>query len=80
MAAVADREASMHPGDYTLLTPEETARRIRRAVQTLARWRCEGAGPAFIRVGGRIAYRAADVERWLESRRVHSTSERPAAS
>lgn len=80
MAIIAVREAKMHPGDYELLTPEETAVRLRRAVQTLARWRCEGTGPAFVKVGGRIAYRVRDVEAWLDGRRVRSTSEPLAAA
>src|SRR5215213_6857170 len=61
-----------------LLTPDETARRLRLAKQTLARWRCEGRGPAFIRlggIGGRVAYRAADIDAWLASRRAYSTAE-----
>jgi hypothetical protein len=33
--------------------------------QTLRRWRMEGRGPRWLKVGGRIRYRWADVERWL---------------
>jgi predicted DNA-binding transcriptional regulator AlpA len=60
-----------------LLTASETARRLRLAKQTLARWRCEGRGPPFIRmgVGGRVAYLTVDVDAWLASRRAFSTAE-----
>ena len=60
-----------------LLTALETARRLRLAKQTLARWRCEGRGPPFIRLGagGRVAYRTVDVDAWLASRRAFSTAE-----
>ena len=37
---------------------------------TLAHWRCQGKGPAFIRLGKRVAYRGADLNAWLESRTV----------
>ena len=56
-----------------LLTPDETAGRLRLAKQSLARWRCEGRGPPFIRLGGlggRVAYRTADIDAWLASRRA----------
>src|SRR5829696_1848371 len=61
-----------------LITPLETATRLRLAKQTLARWRCEGRGPAFIRLGGsggRVAYRAVGIDAWLASRRAYSTAE-----
>ena len=58
-----------------LLTTLETARRLRLAKQTLARWRCEGRGPPLGGVGGRVAYRTADVDAWLKSRRASSTTE-----
>jgi predicted DNA-binding transcriptional regulator AlpA len=62
-----------------LLTPAETAARLRLAKQTLARWRCEGDGPRFVRLSGnRVAYRLCDVEDWLTHRIVRSTSERNA--
>ena len=61
-----------------LITPSEAAARLRLAKQTLARWRCEGRGPAFIRLGGsggRVAYRAVDIDAWLASHRAFSTAE-----
>jgi predicted DNA-binding transcriptional regulator AlpA len=33
--------------------------------QTLRRWRCEGKGPRFLRLGGAVKYRMSDVESWL---------------
>ncbi len=44
-------------------------------VKTLQAWRVRGAGPAFIRVGRLVRYRPSDLQRWIESRRVPSTSE-----
>lgn len=51
-----------------LLTADQLAERIERPVRTLERWRLTGQGPAFVRLGRRIAYREADVEAWLASR------------
>lgn len=48
-----------------LLTPRETADRLGVAPKTLAKWRCESKGPAFVRVGSRIMYSAADVEAFI---------------
>lgn len=42
---------------------------------TLAKWRLNGSGPRYIRVGRRIAYDPADIAAWLNVRRVTSTSE-----
>lgn len=44
------------------------------AVQTLARWRHEGRGPAWTKSGSRVLYRGVDWLTWLEARRV-STAE-----
>ena len=64
----------------TLLTPPEAAARMRLAKQTLARWRCEGGGPRYVRLSGnRVAYRAADIDAWLEARIMRHTSERSGA-
>ena len=37
---------------------------------TLAHWRSEGRGPAFIKIGWRVGYRGADLNNWLASRTV----------
>ncbi len=38
-------------------------------VQTLARWRFEGCGPAFLKLGGRVRYEVADLDAWLDAQR-----------
>ena len=37
---------------------------------TLAHWRSEGRGPAYIKIGSRVAYRGTDLTRWLLARTV----------
>jgi hypothetical protein len=44
------------------------------SVRTLQRWRVEGRGPCFLKIGRRVAYRVADVEAWIEGRRRTRTS------
>ena len=41
---------------------------------SLARWRCDGTGPVFVKVGGRIGYAEEDLAAWVESRRRPTTS------
>jgi excisionase family DNA binding protein len=58
-----------------VLDPVATASYLGVAKQTLARWRCEGGGPAFLKLGTRIRYERADLDRWLDARRRRSTSD-----
>ena len=43
--------------------------------RTLERWRWTGEGPAFVKIGGRVVYRIADVEAYENGRRCASTSQ-----
>ena len=45
--------------------------------QTLAKWRFEGRGPAFFKLGSKVAYRGSDLNEWLAAQRV-ATSDQPA--
>jgi hypothetical protein len=60
-----------------LLTAREAGRRVRRTEKTLANWRSQGVGPAYIKVSagrsGRILYDAADVDRWISAHRVEAS-------
>ena len=58
-----------------LLTQREAALALRLSERTLERWRVQGTGPRFVRLNHSIRYRPADVELWLASRIVGSTSE-----
>ena len=50
--------------------PQAPEMRVVAAVQTLARWRHEGFGPAYIKRGSRVIYLGHDVLDWLEARRI----------
>lgn len=56
----------------------EAANYVRLAMPTLERFRINGEGPIFIKLGGAVRYCQADLDAWLESRRIRSTSERAA--
>ena len=39
---------------------------------TLANWRTYGRGPAYVRLGRLVRYQVADLEEWIERRRVRT--------
>ena len=49
--------------------------RLRVSVCTLERWRWLGMGPRFLKVGGRVRYRLADIEAFEQSRLCTSTAD-----
>lgn len=57
-----------------LLTTIEAAQNVRLAKPTLERIRVKGDGPLYCKLGGAVRYRRADLDRWLESRLLSSTS------
>ena len=44
------------------LTQDDLAQRWRISARTLERWRWLQEGPQFLKIGGRVVYRLADVE------------------
>jgi predicted DNA-binding transcriptional regulator AlpA len=61
-----------------LLTQRQCAEMLALSERTLERLRVTGAGPKFLRIRHSVRYRPADVEAWLASRIVGSTSEEKA--
>lgn len=43
--------------------------------KTAQAWRTRGNGPPYVKINSLVRYRKSDVDRWLEGRLVHSTSE-----
>ena len=41
---------------------------------TLANWRSQGKGPAFVRLGKRVAYRGRDLNDWIDAQTVRPTA------
>lgn len=51
-----------------LVVDEDTAaERLSVSPRTLQRWRLNGRGPAFVRVGGRRMYRPEDLEAFVSA-------------
>jgi excisionase family DNA binding protein len=61
-----------------ILNTREAAAYVRLGKPTLERFRITGEGPAYCQLGGAVRYRKSDLDVWLESRRIRSTSERVA--
>lgn len=61
------------------LTQKQLAARWHISEACLERWRCEGIGPKFMKLCGRMLYRQVDIEDFEESCLQISTS-RPVAA
>ena len=60
--------------DTQLLTQSEAAELLRLKPKTLARWRWDGKGPAYRKIGGAVRYSATDLQAFVEASIRHSTS------
>ncbi|MBW3591953.1 MAG: helix-turn-helix domain-containing protein [Actinobacteria bacterium] len=60
------------------MTPPELAEMLRVPAATLSKWRHEGTGPTYIRIGKHVRYAEAEVERWLSERSANPTGLRAA--
>lgn len=56
--------------DKKLLTTEQAAEILHVEPPTLRSWRHRDIGPAYIKVGRKVFYRAEDIENWLAKCRV----------
>ena len=61
------------------LTQTEVARRWCLSPRTLERWRWLGQGPAFLKLGGRVAYRLEDIEAF-EAAQIRDATSTPQPS
>jgi hypothetical protein len=65
------------------LTDAELAAELKNTTRTLASWRAQGIGPAWIRVGKKPLYPRAGIQVWLktlERQSVRQRSARPSRS
>lgn len=75
LSAVTPQQ-SMHQ-NCDLLTPKQAALLLNRSVSTLAKMRCSGEGPTFVKLGRRtVGYRRSDLAEYVDECRRRSTSER----
>lgn len=58
-----------------LLTQRKAAALLCLSERTLERHRVAGTGPPYVRAGRSVRYRETDLETWIASRVVRSTSQ-----
>lgn len=58
-----------------LLTDLEAAEVVDLSPKTLRKYRVEGVGPKFLKIGRKVRYRREHLESWLESRTFSNTAE-----
>jgi Helix-turn-helix domain len=61
--------------DEAMLDAQAAERLIGLSKATLAKMRCMGGGPPFVKAGRRVLYRRGDLLQWLRERRVRNTTE-----
>ena len=52
----------------------DLAMRTIAPASTMAHWRCEGRGPAYVKLGLKVAYKGADLNDWIEAQTVRPTA------
>lgn len=58
-----------------LYPPDRVSEMLCIAPATLRKWRWEGKGPKFIKVGRKVAYREADITAFIDGQIRRSTSD-----
>jgi len=59
----------------TLLTPKQAAELLCMSEMTLRKWRWEGKGPQFVKMGRKVVYRQNDLQEFIQSMVRTSTSD-----
>lgn len=76
----ARRATKKAPGRSDMLLNDAAADWLGLSPRTLERFRVEGRGPRYIKLGKRVFYLEADLAAYVEASRRSSTSERVAAA
>ena len=63
--------------DEKLYRTDDPDLRVLASKGTMAKWRCMGTGPRYIRFGGRIFYKGKDLNDCLEQHYVETTGDLP---
>ncbi|MBI9081855.1 MAG: helix-turn-helix domain-containing protein [Pseudodesulfovibrio sp.] len=61
--------------EAALLNQEQTAQFLNISPRTLEKWRWEGTGPRFCKIGRRAMYRPVDLQSYVDSQIRKSTSD-----
>ena len=57
----------------TLIPARDVPRFTGMAAQTHARWRVEGGGPEYVKLGRRVFYMAGALRSWIKNQSRHNT-------
>ena len=57
-----------------LLNERQVADSCAISVLTLRKWRTEGRGPRYVKIGTLVRYRPEDVDAWIESHEAQSSA------
>lgn len=55
---------------FELILPDDLATLVGVTIWTLEKWRSEGAGPAYVKLGKSVFYLSDDVEKWINQSRL----------
>ena len=61
--------------DDVLVTPEQAAAALTVAPATMEKWRRNGRGPVFLKLGRTVRYRVGDLRAFIADAAVSSTAE-----
>jgi hypothetical protein len=64
------------PDATSHLAQTDLARRWKISPRTLERWRSQGQGPRFLKIGGRVLYRQADILMYERAQQRSRTARR----
>lgn len=74
MVSNTDKSIGREQTAEGLINEHEAARRLGLKVSTLRRWRWQGIGPTFCRIGAAVRYDPRDLAAFIEAGRRASTS------
>lgn len=49
-----------------LMTPKQAAEMLQKPVGTMKRWRVEGIGPNYVKIGRDVRYKLSDLEAYID--------------
>jgi predicted DNA-binding transcriptional regulator AlpA len=62
--------------DDPIHLPEQAAKVVKSSTATLQKWRSEGGGPEFVKLGRRkVGYRESALQAWVAARTATSTAD-----
>ena len=64
---ISETRAERTDPEQRYMTAEQVTRELPVAKATLAKWRWNGTGPNYVKLGARVMYRRVDLDAWIAS-------------